>query len=158
MTVRREPADLGELVGQFLEASQHLVEERRHTLEYRPQAGIMVEVDRVRLGQIVANLISNAAKFMEPGGRIEVTVGREDGWAVLRVSDRGRGIPEGMLRQIFVPFSHVDRRLAAPTQWGLGVGLSIVRGLAELHGGSAEASSAGPGRGSEFVVRLPLAG
>jgi hypothetical protein len=110
----------------------------------------------LRLDQVLVNLLNNAAKYTEPGGHIHLALEREGGEGVLRVRDNGVGIPPEMLERIFDLFAQVDRSLASTRQWGLGIGLTLVRSLVEMHGGSVRAFSPGPGRGSEFVVRLPL--
>src|SRR5205814_958168 len=99
---------------------------------------------------------NNAIKYTDPGGRLGLSATREDDEAVVRVRDNGVGIPGEMLESIFELFTQVDSALASLSQWGLGIGLALVRSLVELHGGSVKAHSAGPGQGSEFVVRLPL--
>ena len=103
---------------------------------------------------MLANLLNNAAKYTEEGGRIWLTVTREGAEAVLRVRDTGVGIPADMLSSVFDLFTQVDRSLDR-SQGGLGIGLTLVRRLVEMHGGSVRAYSEGPTRGSEFVVRLP---
>jgi len=116
----------------------------------------MVDADSVRLTQVLSNLLSNALKYTKDEGQIWITVKAENERALISVRDTGVGIPEGMLVQVFDLFTQVEGsdRLGSA---GLGVGLAMVRLLVELHGGSVEARSAGPGRGSEFVVSLPLA-
>ncbi|HZY89970.1 MAG TPA: ATP-binding protein [Gemmataceae bacterium] len=111
----------------------------------------------MRLEQVVTNLLTNAAKYTERGGRVWVTAGREGAEAVLRVRDTGVGIPPEMLERIFDMFTQVDHSAARASRWGLGVGLALVRNLVALHGGTGQALSAGTGQGSEFVVRLPVA-
>ena len=118
---------------------------------------VLVEADGVRLEQIVMNLLSNSLKFTPRGGAIRVSVRRERDEAVLRVADEGAGITPGLLPSVFELFVQGERNLDRPTG-GLGVGLSLVRRLVELHGGRVEAASAGPGKGSVFTVRLPALG
>src|SRR5207249_4623885 len=108
-----------------------------------------------RLEQILANLLSNAAKYTPAGGRIDVVARVEDAMAVVRVRDTGTGIPRGMLRQVFELFAQIPRDLAR-SEGGLGIGLALVKRLVELHGGTVTAASEGRGHGSEFVVRLPI--
>ncbi len=115
---------------------------------------VWVEADDVRIEQIVSNLTGNAVKYTPAGGRIQVSVGTEGGDAVIRVEDSGIGIPEQLLPRIFDLFVQGDRSLDR-TEGGLGIGLTLVRRLAELHGGSVEAVSLGPNRGSRFSVRMP---
>jgi PAS domain S-box-containing protein len=112
---------------------------------------VLVLGDGVRLGQVIGNLLNNACKFTDRGGQVWVTVGQEDGQAVVRVRDTGIGIPGDQLTRIFEMFTRVNR-----TGDGLGIGLALARSIAGLHGGSIEAQSAGAGLGSEFIVRLPL--
>src|SRR5262249_30862971 len=121
-----------------------------------PDEPVWLEADPTRLGQVVANLLSNAAKYTKPGGRVEVSVACEGPLAVLRVRDTGVGIPPEMLARIFELFTQVGASLHR-SEGGLGIGLTLVRRLVELHGGSVSAFSAGVGQGSEFVVRLPVA-
>ncbi|MEI8233786.1 MAG: ATP-binding protein [Verrucomicrobiota bacterium] len=119
-----------------------------------PETPLWVQADPVRLGQIVSNLLANAAKFTGPGKQVRLGLEREDAHAVLRVGDEGIGIPSDMLERIFEPFVQVD---AGSARSGLGLGLPLVRQLVGLHGGSVEVRSDGPERGAEFFVRLPLA-
>ena len=114
-----------------------------------------LHADPQRLVQIFGNLLNNAAKFSEPGGRITVTVEEHQGEAIARVRDTGIGIPEDKLDAIFDMFTQADQSLER-AHGGLGIGLTLVRQLVEMHGGSVQVSSAGPGKGSEFVVQLPL--
>ena len=117
-----------------------------------------MDVDPVRIAQVVANLLNNAAKYNDKPGHILVSAQREGDDAVVRVLDDGVGIDKDLLPQVFDLFTQADRSVAR-SQGGLGIGLTLVRSLVERHGGSVEAFSEGPGRGSEFVVRLPaLAG
>jgi len=116
----------------------------------------IINADAVRLEQIVGNLLANALKFTDPAGTIRVAVRTEDGKAVLRVRDDGIGMPAELLPKVFDLFTQGERALDR-REGGLGVGLTLVRILAELHGGSVEACSSGEGKGSEFVVRFPLA-
>ncbi len=119
-------------------------------------ASVAVDGDPVRLEQVISNLLHNAIKYTPPGGRITLRVGEEEGEAVVRVADTGIGIPPEMLPRIFDLFTQVESSLPR-AQGGLGLGLPLVRNLVELHGGRVAVESAGPGRGSEFTVRLPLA-
>jgi two-component system, chemotaxis family, CheB/CheR fusion protein len=119
-----------------------------------PERPVFVEADPARLEQIVANLLSNAAKYTSPGGQVKLTVGQEGDRAFVRIRDNGIGIRAEMLERIFDTFQQADR-VSGQVSEGLGVGLSLVRRLTELHGGSVTVASEGPGRGSEFVVWLP---
>jgi signal transduction histidine kinase len=143
------------IVSQAVETSRPLLDARQHTLEVRlPEEPVLVNGDPVRLTQVLGNLLNNAAKYTEPGGRVWVTVERDGREVVIRVRDTGMGIPPEMLPAIFDLFTQVDRSLDR-SQGGLGIGLTLVRSLVELHGGSVQAVSAGLKQGSEFIVRLP---
>jgi CheY-like chemotaxis protein len=123
-----------------------------------PPESLRVRGDPVRLEQVVVNLLNNAVKYTDPGGDIRLTAGREEGAIVLCVQDNGIGIAPDMLSRIFDPFVQAERRMDR-ARGGVGIGLTLVKRLVELHGGSIEARSPGLGRGSEFIVRLrPLAG
>jgi CheY-like chemotaxis protein len=128
-------------------------EGRTLTIDTEP---LMIDADAVRLEQVVCNLVANALKFTAAGGTIRVAARSEGGYAVLRVEDDGIGIPPELLPKVFDLFTQGAQTLDR-SEGGLGIGLTLVRTLAELHGGSAEVSSAGPGKGSEFIVRFPLA-
>ena len=137
--------------------SEPLIKSRRHTLNVElPREPLPLHVDPTRAEQIFVNLLTNAAKYTPDGGRITVRAYAADGAAVFQVSDTGLGIPEGMLHRVFDLFTQVNPTLDR-SQGGLGIGLTLVRKLTELHGGSVTATSEGPGRGSQFTVRLPLA-
>lgn len=151
-----EPLDLATVVGEAVETSRPLIDSRRHRLTIRlPQEPLTVNADRLRLSQVLTNLLNNAAKYTQPGGRVELSAEREEDEAVLRVSDNGVGIVAEILPKIFDMFVQVDRSHGL-SQGGLGIGLTLVRRLVEMHGGSVQATSGGPNRGSEFTVRLPL--
>jgi CheY-like chemotaxis protein len=117
---------------------------------------VIVEADPVRLAQVVSNLLNNAAKYTDPGGQISLTVRVDGAWIEASVRDTGIGIPPDMLTDVFKLFRQVDRH-AGHAQGGLGIGLTLVKSLVEMHHGTVEARSAGPGEGAEFVVRLPVA-
>jgi PAS domain S-box-containing protein len=154
--LRREPVDLGEVVAGAVEASRPLLEARRHGLEVSAPAGpLRVVGDPTRLVQVVLNLLNNAGKYTPEGGHVGLCVGREGGEAVVRVRDDGVGIAADLLPRVFDLFTQADRTLDR-AEGGLGIGLALVKKLVEMHGGTAEAHSEGPNRGSEFVVRLPL--
>ena len=148
--------DLGTEVQDAIDVAQALFNLRKHTVTLsQPQERLYVMVDRVRLGQCLANLFVNAAKYTNVGGRIEVFVERDGASGVVRVRDNGIGIAEHMLTSIFDMFEQAPRS-ADRAGGGLGLGLTIVRRLVERQGGSVEANSQGPGTGSEFIVRLPV--
>jgi CheY-like chemotaxis protein len=150
------PVDLAAVVARAVETSRPLIDARRHRLSVSswPES-LRVNGDAVRLAQVVGNLLNNAAKYTEEGGQIWLSAGREGDDAVVRVRDTGVGIPAELLSSIFDLFTQADRSLDR-SQGGLGIGLTLVRRLVEMHEGMVEARSAGPGTGSEFVVRLPL--
>jgi PAS domain S-box-containing protein len=156
IALRRQPVDLGAAVAQVVESQRSLLVERQHHLALSLPAGTgFVLADPTRLQQVVGNLLSNAAKYTDPGGRIEVSVAFSGPAATLRVVDNGVGIAPEFLPRIFDLFAQADRSLAR-TESGLGIGLTLVKQLVELHGGTVTASSAGRGRGSEFTVVWPL--
>jgi PAS domain S-box-containing protein len=153
--LRKEVVDVAALAAQTAEAVRPLFAESGQGLSVElPPGPLPVEGDPTRLEQILMNLLGNAAKYTDRGGRVWLTAGREGPDVVLRVRDTGIGIAAEMLPRIFDPFVQAERRLDR-SQGGIGLGLTLVRRLAELHGGCVEAASSGPGRGSEFTVRLP---
>jgi|GEM_PF-461158 len=152
----RRPLNLSAQVGNAIESMQGGGRFDEHTLKVS-LADAWVEADPTRLDQIVSNLLGNAVKYTPPGGAISVIVGQEDGAAVLRVRDNGLGLEQDLLPRVFDLFVQGKRSLDR-SQGGLGIGLTLVRRLTELHGGSVEARSDGNGKGSEFIVRLPLTG
>jgi len=153
--LRREPVEVGEGLMRAAESVAPFCEERRHDLRViRPQGPLWVQADRTRLEQILTNLLNNAAKYTDPGGRIRASAELEGSHAVIRVQDTGIGIAPAMLTRIFELFVQGERRLNRSVG-GVGIGLSLVKNLVELHGGTVEAFSPGLGGGSEFVVRLP---
>ena len=154
--LRRERIALSDAVHLAVETSRPEIEARGHEFVIEmPSDRIGVDADVERLAQVFSNLLNNAAKYTDPGGRIVLSVQRRGAEAVVRVSDTGMGIPPGMLPKVFDIFTQVDRTIEA-AQGGLGIGLSLVKGLVEMHGGTVEAKSEGRGKGSEFVVRLPV--
>jgi two-component system, chemotaxis family, CheB/CheR fusion protein len=155
--LREEACDLREaIVGAIESIAPQLAAQRIDLHRNIPAEPIVLLGDSVRLQQVVANLLSNAVRHSEPGGRVELTVRCEDGHARFSLRDHGTGIHPELLPKIFDLFvqsdQHIDR-----SRGGLGVGLTLVKRIVELHGGTVQARSDGPGRGSEFVVRLPLA-
>ncbi len=154
--LRREPVDLAELIASVVEATRPAIEARRHAFSLAIEPGpLPILGDPTRLDQVLTNLLNNAIKYTEPGGRIALTAGRSGGSVEVRVADSGIGIAPEMLPHVFDLFAQADRALDR-AQGGLGIGLTLVRRLVNLHDGSVTASSEGPGRGSEFVVRLLL--
>ncbi|HXT20029.1 MAG TPA: GAF domain-containing sensor histidine kinase, partial [Thermoanaerobaculia bacterium] len=146
--LRKERVALAAVVSTTLEASRATVEKWGHELTVvLPAEPLVVEGDIVRLGQVLLNLLDNACKYTDPGGRISLVAERDGAHAVIRVRDSGIGIPQERLTDIFDMFTQVDRSLER-SQGGLGIGLTLVSRLAAMHGGSVEAHSEGPGRGS----------
>lgn len=154
--LKKQETDLSDALRNAIDLANPILVERRHKLEASiPAAPLIVCGDPVRLTQIFANLLNNAANYTEPGGVVGITVESAGDMAVVTVRDNGVGIPADMLPRIFDLFTQVDQS-ARPTRSGLGIGLALVRSLVDLHGGSVEAHSDGVGRGSVFTVRLPL--
>jgi signal transduction histidine kinase/response regulator RpfG family c-di-GMP phosphodiesterase len=153
--LRKETLEISDLICRVRDGVQGAVEEKDHRLDVTlPGEPVYLEADPTRLEQILTNLLNNAIKYTEPGGRIALTAERDNGDVVLRVRDTGVGIAPEMLPTIFDLFIQGDRSLAR-SQGGLGIGLSLVRSLVQLHGGSVQATSEGLGKGSEFCIRLP---
>ena len=156
IALRKERVDLAAVVKNSVETSRPLIEAVEHHLMLAfPPEPLIVDGDPVRLAQVFANLLNNSAKYTDAGGEIRITAHSEDGWAVVSVRDTGAGIPREMLPSVFELFTQIDRH-ADRAQGGLGIGLTLVKSLVEMHGGTVQANSAGLGKGSEFVVRLPL--
>jgi signal transduction histidine kinase len=154
--IQREPLDLATILQSAVDTTRPLVEASRHELRLQvPDEPVPVAGDAVRLTQVFSNLLANAAKYTNPGGRIVVTLERDGCRARVSVRDNGIGIPDDQLMSIFDMFTQVDRSNRR-AQGGLGIGLTLVRSLIDLHGGSVEAHSGGPGGGSEFIVNLPI--
>ncbi len=154
--LRKEKVELSTVIARAVETVQPLIEAQGHELTAQlPPESLSLDADPVRLAQVVGNLLTNAAKYTEAHGRIRLTAQREDGEAVLRVRDSGIGIAPDMLPHIFELFVQVDHA-ATRSQGGLGIGLTLVKNLVEMHNGTVEAHSDGLGEGCEFVVRLPL--
>jgi len=154
--LRKEPVELATVVARAVETVRPLVEVQGHELIANVSTrSLPLDVDPVRLAQVITNLLTNAAKYTEPGGRIRLIGGREGNEAVLRIQDNGIGIGPDMLPHVFELFVQVDHA-AARSQGGLGIGLTLVKNLVEMHAGTVEAHSEGLGKGSEFVVRLPI--
>src|SRR5262245_28887591 len=156
ITLQLEPVLLGAIVARAVETARPAIDANRHALEIDlPDELISVEGDKTRLVQVIANILHNAAKFMDPGGVIRLNVRREGQYAVIKISDTGIGIAPELLPRIFELFTQVHSK-AERAQGGLGIGLALVRRLTEMHGGTVIAESDGPGRGSRFTVRLPV--
>jgi PAS domain S-box-containing protein len=154
--LRREPIELATVVARAVEMTQSLIEAQGHHLSLSlPGESLIVLADPVRLTQVIGNLLANSAKYTDANGHIWLSATIEGGTVVLSVRDDGIGIAPELLPHVFELFVQADH---APTRstGGLGIGLTLVKNLVEMHGGAVEARSAGPGKGSEFVMRLPL--
>jgi two-component system, chemotaxis family, CheB/CheR fusion protein len=156
LELKKSPTELTLVLGSAIETARPLLDAKRHTLSLDlPKDAVRLQADTVRLEQIFANLLINAAKYTDPGGHIQLRATREPHEIVVSVRDDGIGISEDMMPRLFTMFAQAHAALER-AEGGLGVGLSLVRGLVRLHGGTIEARSEGPGRGSEFIVHLPL--
>jgi signal transduction histidine kinase/CheY-like chemotaxis protein len=156
LSLRKSSAELAAVIDAAIETARPLIDAKRHKLSVDlPSTTVRFEADPLRISQVVANLLANAAKYTDPGGHIRVRAAREDDEIVIDVIDDGIGIPPaslGEVFQMFVQLHHTGDR----TGGGLGIGLALTRGLVELHGGRIEAVSDGPGTGSRFTVHLPV--
>ncbi len=153
--LKREPVELADIVARAVEMTGPAIEERRHELDVQVPRGLVVNADAARLAQVISNLLTNAAKYTDPGGTITVTGRCDADHAELVVADNGRGIAIETLPGVFELFSQ-ERQEIDRSAGGLGLGLAIVRSLVLAHGGSVQAYSAGKGCGAEFTIRLPL--
>ena len=154
--LKKEQVDLQTIIASAVETSMPLIEAGRHELRMEmPDEPLLLEVDLTRVAQVVSNLLNNAAKYTPARGRIGLVARRENDFVVISVSDTGIGIPPSSMPTVFEMFTQVGRNMER-AQGGLGIGLSLVRRLVELHGGTVEAASEGVGRGSTFTMRLPL--
>src|SRR5262249_45457387 len=152
----KERVQLSAILGHAVETVRPLIHSRKHELTVSlPPENIWLEADPARLEQVFANLLNNAAKYTEPGGHVWLTAQPEGTEVVVRVKDTGIGIIEEMLPRIFDLFIQANRSLDR-AQGGLGIGLTLVRSLVQMHEGTVTASSEGVGKGSEFGVRLPV--
>jgi signal transduction histidine kinase len=155
LELRREPTSLASVVEESVTACRKVVDTRKHELRIDgPGDPVIVHGDPVRLIQVVCNLLNNAAKYTEPGGKVSVEWGHDGLDGFIRVTDNGRGIPPDVLPKVFDMF--VQERVTSDGAGGLGLGLGLVKRLVELHGGTVRATSPGPGMGSVFELRLPL--
>jgi PAS domain S-box-containing protein len=151
----RKPLRVADVVARAIELAQPFLDQRHHTLEVGvPTDGLFISADETRMAQVIANLLTNAAKYTEPGGVITLAAARQEDTIVLRVVDNGIGIAPELLPNVFDLFVQADDHLER-SQGGLGLGLALVRSLVALHGGKVSARSDGPGKGSEFTVTLP---
>ena len=157
LALRRSRVDLKDMLAAAVETARPFIAARGHTLELKlPDAPMPLDADPTRIAQVFANLLNNAARYTDPGGRITIDAAIEGREVVVRVIDTGIGIDAAMLDKVFELFAQADQSLERPTA-GLGVGLTLARSLVALHGGSVVARSDGRGKGSTLVVRLPLA-
>jgi CheY-like chemotaxis protein/two-component sensor histidine kinase len=156
LELRKERVELSSVLRGAVETSRPFIDSPGHELSVElPVEPVYVHADITRLAQVFSNLLNNAAKYTDRGGRIFLTVECEGNDVVVSVRDTGIGIPQDMLGRVFDMFTQVDRSLQR-TGGGLGIGLTLARRLVEMHGGRIEARSDGPGKGSEFIVRLPI--
>jgi signal transduction histidine kinase len=155
LVLDKEIVQVANIVARATETANHLITARQHSLTVLlPPKPVFILADRMRLEQVLTNLLINAAKFTAPGGHIRLTVTEVAGEIVMRVQDNGRGIAAELLPRVFdLHMQATD--IVAPRPTGLGLGLALVKSLVKLHGGSVTATSAGPNAGSEFTVRLP---
>ena len=155
ITLRKEDVDLSAAVAHAVETVRPIIEERQQRLSVSvPPEPVQLEADPVGMQQILVNLLSNASRYTDPGGSIRLVAERDGDVLIVTVRDTGVGIPTEMLPQIFGLFVQADRDQSR-IRGGLGIGLALVRSLVELHGGTIQARSEGPGQGSEFIARLP---
>jgi len=156
LELRRSEVELSAVIQQAVEVARPLIDAAGHDLTVDlPDEPVYLNADRARLAQLFGNLLNNSSKYTRPNGRIAVSAKRIDHEVLVTVKDNGAGIPHDKLDKIFDMFMQVDLT-AERSQGGLGIGLTLVKRLAEMHGGSIEARSAGEGQGSEFIVRLPV--
>ena len=157
LKLKKSRTELTLVLGAAIEAARPILDSRHHTLSLDlPKQTVRLEADPVRLAQVFSNLLINAAKYTDAGGSIELRATCEGSGVVVAVRDNGMGISADMMPRLFTLFSQAHTALVR-SEGGLGVGLALARGLVALHGGRVEARSDGPGRGSEFIVRLPVA-
>jgi signal transduction histidine kinase len=156
ITLQREPVLVGAIVARAVETARPAIDAHQHVLEIdMPDELISVDGDKTRLVQVIANILHNASKFMDPGGRIRLSARRDGPYVAITVADTGIGIAPELIPRIFELFTQVHTK-SERAQGGLGIGLALVRRLTEMHGGSVSVHSDGLGRGSEFTVRLPV--
>ncbi len=156
ITISRRRVDVADIIRHSVESAEHAIRQHEHELTVQlPSREVYVEADAVRLTQAVTNLLVNAAKYTEPGGRIALAVKRDDAAVSIAITDNGAGIPPHMLDRIFDLFAQVEVAPHQPSR-GLGIGLTIVKQLVEMHGGTVTAQSEGVGKGSRFTITLPL--
>lgn len=155
LLLKKEHISLNSVIESAVETARPLIEARAHTLSLKlPTEPVIVNADPIRFAQVITNLLTNAAKYTDAGGRLELAVARANGHVELAVKDNGIGLATEDCERVFEMFSQVDTAIAR-AQGGLGIGLALVRGLVELHGGKVWARSEGPGKGCEFLIRMP---
>lgn len=156
LDLRKERVELAAVIGNAVDTTRPLIEAAGHSLTVTvPPYPVYLDADPMRLAQVFSNLLNNAAKYTDRGGRLWLTASQDGSDIVIAVRDSGIGIPADSLSTVFEMFAQVDRSLEK-SQGGLGIGLTLVKRLVELHGGTVEARSDGPGKGSEFIARLPM--
>jgi PAS domain S-box-containing protein len=156
LELKKNPTELIFIIGNAIETARPILNAKHHNLSLDlPKRAVHLEADAVRLAQVFSNLLINAAKYTDPGGQIELRAAQEGEEVVVAVRDNGIGIAADMMPRLFTVYSQ-SRMALGRAEGGLGIGLSLVRGLVMLHGGSVDARSDGPGSGSEFTVRLPI--
>jgi signal transduction histidine kinase len=157
LELRKAPIELAAVIDTAVETARPLIDSRRHTLTVEvPKRTVSVVMDSLRVSQVIANLLTNAAKYTDTGGRISLRAYQQNGELVISVGDTGLGIAPEKLSTVFEMFSQIKSPIDR-SEGGLGIGLALVRGLVQLHGGTVVAHSAGLGQGSEFTIRLPVA-
>jgi CheY-like chemotaxis protein len=157
LELRRERVSLSRIIDSAIEISGPMIDHMGHELTALvPERPMTVDADLTRLAQVISNLLTNSAKYTDRGGHIWLRASQQGSDIVVSVKDNGIGIPADQLPRLFKMFAQVDRSLGR-AQGGLGIGLTLVKRLVEMHGGTVEARSDGPGQGSEFTVRLPIA-
>lgn len=156
LELKKTSTELTNVVGSAIDTARPVLEAKNHTLSLDlPKHAVRLQADPVRLAQVFSNLLINAAKYTDPGGQIRLRAAREGSEAIVAIRDNGIGISADMMPRLFTMFEQAQGSLGR-AEGGLGIGLSLVRGLVTLHGGSVEAHSDGAGTGSEFIVRLPI--
>jgi CheY-like chemotaxis protein len=157
LELKRTRLELGTVLDAAIESSRPHIEHNKHELRVNiANRTLLLDADLTRMAQVVSNLLNNASKYTPMGGIIEVFAAQQDDMAVIEVTDNGIGIPQAQLPEVFEMFGQVNRATDL-SQGGLGIGLALVRKLVEMHGGSVAVKSDGPGQGSTFTVRLPIA-
>jgi two-component system, chemotaxis family, CheB/CheR fusion protein len=156
LELKKNPTELTLIIGSAIETARPILDAKHHVFSLDlPEEAVRLEADPVRLAQVFSNLLINAAKYTDPGGQIQLRASQQGGEVIVAIRDNGMGISHDMMPRLFMLFSQAPSALGR-AEGGLGVGLSLVRGLIALHGGNVKALSEGPGRGSEFIVRIPV--